>query len=53
MKDEDENFTADELVRYQRHFALKEVGPDGQEKLKNARVLCVGAGGFLRSATSF
>src|ERR1700747_1008995 len=32
--------------RYQRHLALSEIGVVGQEKLKAARVLIVGAGGL-------
>ena len=36
----------DELARYARHLALSEVGPAGQEKLRTARVLIVGAGGL-------
>ncbi|MEE9162921.1 MAG: ThiF family adenylyltransferase, partial [Candidatus Neomarinimicrobiota bacterium] len=35
-----------ELVRYQRHLVLPEVGLEGQERLKRARVLLVGAGGL-------
>jgi sulfur-carrier protein adenylyltransferase/sulfurtransferase len=35
-----------ERERYQRHLALGEIGPGGQEKLKAARVLVVGAGGL-------
>ena len=35
-----------ERVRYQRHLALAEIGVAGQEKLKAARVLVVGAGGL-------
>ena len=38
--------SADELARYARHLALSEVGPAGQEKLRGARVLVVGAGGL-------
>jgi molybdopterin/thiamine biosynthesis adenylyltransferase/rhodanese-related sulfurtransferase len=38
--------TRDELVRYSRHLLLDEFGMAGQEKLKAARVLCVGAGGL-------
>ncbi|OAJ34583.1 HesA/MoeB/ThiF family protein [Piscirickettsia salmonis] len=34
-----------ELERYARHFVLPGVGVAGQEKLKQARVLCIGAGG--------
>src|SRR5262245_3405573 len=35
-----------ELGRYSRHIALSEVGVEGQQRLKNARVLIVGAGGL-------
>jgi adenylyltransferase/sulfurtransferase len=35
-----------ELERYQRHLLLKEVGGPGQQKLKSARVLVIGAGGL-------
>lgn len=38
--------TPDELRRYGRHLVLNEVGVDGQNKLKSARVLLVGAGGL-------
>lgn len=36
----------DEIQRYARHLSLDQVGIDGQEKLKNAKVLVVGAGGL-------
>jgi len=35
-----------ELARYQRHLSLAEVGREGQEKLKRARVVVIGAGGL-------
>ena len=35
-----------ELTRYARHLALPEVGLEGQQRLKEARVLVVGAGGL-------
>ena len=35
-----------DLARYARHISLPEVGVEGQQKLKSARVLCVGAGGL-------
>ncbi|HSR66386.1 MAG TPA: molybdopterin-synthase adenylyltransferase MoeB [Acidobacteriota bacterium] len=35
-----------ELERYSRHLILPEVGMEGQKKLKQASVLCVGAGGL-------
>ncbi len=38
--------TSTELQRYQRQTILPEIGREGQEKLKNARVLVVGAGGL-------
>lgn len=38
--------TQDELHRYARHLVLPEVGNEGQEKLKAARVLIVGVGGL-------
>jgi adenylyltransferase/sulfurtransferase len=36
----------DEIARYSRHLLLPEVGLEGQQKLKAARVLCVGTGGL-------
>ncbi|HXM18523.1 MAG TPA: molybdopterin-synthase adenylyltransferase MoeB [Candidatus Tumulicola sp.] len=36
----------DELRRYKRHLILPEIGLEGQQKLKAARVLLVGAGGL-------
>ncbi|MER9841614.1 molybdopterin-synthase adenylyltransferase MoeB [Mesorhizobium australicum] len=38
--------TADEIERYARHIVLPEVGGAGQQKLKQARVLVIGAGGL-------
>ncbi len=38
--------TPDELQRYARHIVLPEIGGPGQQKLKRARVLVVGAGGL-------
>src|SRR6202162_2423301 len=38
--------TTDELTRYSRHLILPEVGMEGQQRLKAARVLCVGTGGL-------
>jgi len=35
-----------EFVRYSRHLLLPEVGIEGQQKLKQARVLLIGAGGL-------
>jgi adenylyltransferase/sulfurtransferase len=36
----------DEILRYSRHLIMPEVGMDGQQKLKQAKVLCIGAGGL-------
>jgi molybdopterin/thiamine biosynthesis adenylyltransferase/rhodanese-related sulfurtransferase len=38
--------TNDEILRYSRHLIMPEVGMEGQQKLKAAKVLCVGAGGL-------
>jgi adenylyltransferase/sulfurtransferase len=38
--------TNEEIARYSRHLLLPEVGMEGQQKLKAARVLCVGTGGL-------
>jgi len=34
----------DQIARYSRHLLLPEVGVEGQEKLCNAKVLCIGTG---------
>ena len=36
----------DEILRYSRHLIMPEVGMDGQLKLKNAKILCIGTGGL-------
>jgi adenylyltransferase/sulfurtransferase len=38
--------TTDDLSRYSRHLLLPEVGIEGQQRLKAAKVLCVGTGGL-------
>src|SRR5690242_1644408 len=38
--------TPEEIERYARHIVLPEIGGAGQQKLKRARVLIVGAGGL-------
>lgn len=40
------SLSAEELERYARHIVLRDVGGPGQQKLKAARVLVVGAGGI-------
>ena len=42
----DSELSVDEVKRYSRHLIIPEVGMTGQKRLKNARVLCVGAGGL-------
>jgi molybdopterin/thiamine biosynthesis adenylyltransferase len=39
-------FSPDETRRYARHLVLKGIGGEGQQKLKSARVLVIGAGGL-------
>jgi adenylyltransferase/sulfurtransferase len=41
-----ESLTIDEVRRYSRHLIIPDVAMAGQKRLKNARVLCVGAGGL-------
>jgi molybdopterin/thiamine biosynthesis adenylyltransferase len=38
--------TPEEVERYRRHLVLREVGGQGQQKLKDSRVLLIGAGGL-------
>lgn len=38
--------TQDQINRYSRHLLLPEVGVEGQEKICNAKVLCIGTGGL-------
>ena len=38
--------TTEEQERYQKHLTLKEIGNEGQLKLKNSSVICIGAGGL-------
>ena len=41
-----DSLSADEVRRYSRHLIIPDVGMIGQKRLKNARVLCIGAGGL-------
>ena len=40
------DLSVEEVRRYSRHLIIPDVGMDGQKRLKNAKVLCVGAGGL-------
>ena len=46
LVDPADNLTVDEVRRYSRHLIIPDVGMAGQKRLKNARVLAVGAGGL-------
>ena len=41
-----DSLTVDEVRRYSRHLIIPDVAMTGQKRLKNAKVLCVGAGGL-------
>lgn len=40
------DFTEEELTRYSRHILLQDVGVEGQEKIRQGKVLIIGAGGL-------
>ncbi len=40
------DFTEEELNRYSRHILLQDVGVEGQEKIREGKVLVIGAGGL-------
>ena len=44
------DFTEQQIQRYSRHILLQDVGVEGQEKIHDAKVLVVGAGGLLSSS---
>ena len=46
VKPETAQLSNDEILRYSRHLIMPEVGMEGQQKLKAAKVLCIGAGGL-------
>jgi molybdopterin/thiamine biosynthesis adenylyltransferase/rhodanese-related sulfurtransferase len=45
--------STEEKARYARHFSLSQVGLEGQERLKNSSVLCIGAGGLGSPSTLY
>ena len=47
------DLTEDQIERYSRHILLQDVGLEGQEKILNARVLIVGAGGLGAPAVMY
>lgn len=51
--DHDITLLSSELARYSRHFLLPGVGVAGQKKLKQARILCIGAGGLAAPVLSY
>jgi len=46
LVDPADELTNDEVRRYSRHLIIPDVGMDGQKRLKNAKVLVIGAGGL-------
>jgi len=46
MSSQPDALSSEELARYSRHILLEEIGVDGQETLKRAKVLVIGAGGL-------
>ncbi len=40
------NFNIEEITRYSRQFMLEEIGIEGQIKIKDAKILVIGAGGL-------
>ena len=46
-------FTNDQMERYSRHLILKDVGAKGQKKIRQAKILIVGAGGLGAPAAMY
>ena len=53
MDEELPNLSPEEITRYSRHLIMPEVGIDGQRKLKQSSVLCIGAGGLGSPAAMY
>ncbi|MAH32788.1 molybdenum cofactor biosynthesis protein MoeB [archaeon] len=51
--EENNRLTKQEMDRYSRHLLLPEVGIEGQEKIKKAKALIIGAGGLGSSAALY
>ena len=49
----DADLSPEEIKRYSRHLIMPEVGLDGQRKLKQSSVLCIGAGGLGSPAAMY
>jgi adenylyltransferase/sulfurtransferase len=49
----DSQLSQEEIKRYSRHLIMPEVGMDGQRKLKESSVLCIGAGGLGSPAAMY
>src|SRR6185436_5163929 len=47
------DLSQEEIKRYSRHLIMPEVGMDGQRKLKQGSVLCIGAGGLGSPAAMY
>ena len=48
-----ESLTRDEILRYSRHLLIPEIGIEGQQKLKNSKVLLIGTGGLGSPAAMY
>ena len=48
-----QSFSSDETERYARHLVLPEIGGAGQQKLKAAKVIVIGAGGLGAPALQY
>src|SRR5512133_4343414 len=46
LVDPSEELSIDEISRYSRHLLIPDVGLEGQKRLKNSKVLVIGAGGL-------
>src|SRR5438128_2465809 len=46
-------FTEDQVLRYSRHIILPTIGGEGQRKLLDSKVLCIGAGGLGSPAAMY